>query len=643
VSNLPDFKIFCEAACIKLWGDPDHRTTKQLKWNGGDAYSARTFDVRKRVWYDAGQERGGSTLQLVAYALGKPAEKLLGVAFFDAWRYAYEQKWVPDPPPPKGNGKGGDGWPPIRATYPYTDEQGALLFEVVRFDTTDLAKRFRQRQPDGKGGWIPNIIGVRRVLYRLPALIAAVKAGERVLLCEGEKDANTAARLGYAATTAPEGINKWRKEYDEFLRGADLVIVSDNDPQLKDKETGKPQFHPDGRPMLPGQDYAAKQARRLRTIAAHVRTIIFPQKDLSEWVAAGGTREQLDELIAQAPELAKEQPPPVEPEGYMDKNTAWACNVGNVQHALEREPKIMNAFAFDEMLCCAVLLRPLFSPPDASFKPRPITDADVCAVQTHLQWRGFRRLGKDVTHDAVSKHAHDHAFHPVRDYLDALVWDKKPRTKKWLSYYLGVEPSEYTAQVGQMFLISMVARIYQPGCKADHMPVLEGLQGILKSTACRVLGGEWFSDNLPDITAGKDASQHLRGKWLIEVADCTPSIKPRPRCSSSSSAAPTNAIGHPMVAWRSSNRGSAFSLAAPTAMPTWATRLAAADSGRSKPKASTSRRSQKTATSSLPKPCSSIAMACHGGPTRISSTITSRPSRPRDTRAMPGKGRLANT
>jgi hypothetical protein len=319
-NSIPDFKKFCAAACVKLWGKPDRTTPKELRWNGGDSYSARTFNPRKNVWFDAGQKRGGSTLELARYAKGKPALKkgtLRGALFLEAWTDAFDLGYVPDPPPAKSNGKSnGKSTNAIRAVYPYEDENRVLLFQVLRFDTDDPLERFRQRQPDGKGGWQWDIKGVRRVLYRLPELIAATKAGERVLLCEGERDVGTAVKLGYAATTMPGGVDKWQKEFDEFLRGADLVIVSDNDEQLV--KDGKPQFHPDGRPVLPGQDHAAKMARRLARVAASVRVILPPVKDLTQWIeTGGGTREALDALIAQAPDRVK-QPPEPEPEPAED-------------------------------------------------------------------------------------------------------------------------------------------------------------------------------------------------------------------------------------------------------------------------------------------------------------------------------------
>jgi hypothetical protein len=219
----------------------------------------------------------------------------------------------------------------------------------------------------------------------------------------------------------------------------------------------------------------------------------------------------------------REPPPSPEPKEqetiYMENDRDFTCNVGNALLALEREPPIMNAFGYDEMLCAEILLRPLFDSDPANFKPRPATDADVTAVQKWLQWFAFRNLGKDTTHQAIAAHARDHSFHPVRDYLNGLTWDGKPRVDKWLSYYLGAEHNAYSAAIGKMFLVSMIARIYDPGCQADYMIVLEGPQGILKSKACQTLAGQWFSDNLPEITSAKDASQHLRGKWLIEIAE----------------------------------------------------------------------------------------------------------------------------
>ena len=176
-----------------------------------------------------------------------------------------------------------------------------------------------------------------------------------------------------------------------------------------------------------------------------------------------------------------------------------------------------DAFGFNEMLCAPVLLRSL----DGSneFAPRLVTDVDTGVVQEKLQGLGLKRVARDTVHQAIDIRCHERKFHPVRDYLGSLEWDGRERVPQLFTNYFGSDDSTYSAAISQMFLISMIARIQRPGCKVDHLPVVEGAQGKLKSTACRVLGGEYFSDSMPEVSAGKDVSQHLRGKWLIEVSE----------------------------------------------------------------------------------------------------------------------------
>jgi len=192
--------------------------------------------------------------------------------------------------------------------------------------------------------------------------------------------------------------------------------------------------------------------------------------------------------------------------------------LANVMIALRDDDELRDCMARDEMFCGVMLEEPIPKTDEPAFELRPFNDEDIAALQEYLQGEGLRRISKDTVHQAVSLRGRECAYHPVQDYLNGLKWDDMPRLDTWLATCLGADLTDYTRIIGRKFLISMVARIMEPGCQADHMLVLEGPQGELKSTACRVLAGPWFSDCLPDIS-NKDAQQHLRGKWVIEVAE----------------------------------------------------------------------------------------------------------------------------
>jgi hypothetical protein len=193
-------------------------------------------------------------------------------------------------------GNGSNGLRKIVETYDYTDEAGNLLFQSVRYDP----KAFRQRKPDGNGGWIHKDIfknGTRPVPYRLPKVATAVREGRTIFVVEGEKDVHRLEREEFVATTNPMGAGKWRDDFSDALAGADVRIIPDNDDA--------------------GREHARKVAESLRGKARDVQVIELPGLpaggDVSDWFDGGGTAEHLRSLPS-SPSLpyAKVPPFPVE-------------------------------------------------------------------------------------------------------------------------------------------------------------------------------------------------------------------------------------------------------------------------------------------------------------------------------------------
>lgn len=177
----------------------------------------------------------------------------------------------------------------IVATYDYLDACGDLLFQVCRMSP----KAFRQRRPDGRGGWIWGRGEVPTVLYQLPEVLRWASEGWEVYLVEGEKDVATLQRLGYPATTSPGGAAAWRSEYAEALRGAHVVVVPDRD--------------------APGDAYADAAIASLLGVAASVRRVMLPglaeHGDVTDWLAGGHTCSELEQLARDAPLEAPPAPP----------------------------------------------------------------------------------------------------------------------------------------------------------------------------------------------------------------------------------------------------------------------------------------------------------------------------------------------
>ena len=179
--------------------------------------------------------------------------------------------------------------------------------------------------------------------------------------------------------------------------------------------------------------------------------------------------------------------------------------------------------AFDGVLCWnefalkTEMRKPAPWVDHAAFTPRAWETADDLKLTEWLQHGGVQ-VGVDICQQGVELMAQENKYHPVRDYLESITWDGVERLPFWLSDYCGADKTDYSMAVGRSWAISAVARIFRPGCQADSALIMEGPQGAGKSTAFRILGGEWFTDDMPDMHS-KDAAQAAAGVWIIELSE----------------------------------------------------------------------------------------------------------------------------
>ena len=206
----------------------------------------------------------------------------------------------------------------------------------------------------------------------------------------------------------------------------------------------------------------------------------------------------------------------------------WAiANHANLAHTIRNHGEWTETLAYNSFTGRKILLKPIPGTPiNRSFKPREIEDRDILSATAWFNRNLFPRAAKSQVADAIDDVVYDAIINPVKHFLEDCegAWDQQPRLAKWLTTYAGVEiedpaHSQYVEEVGIKWAVSAVARVMEPGCKADGVLILEGSQGAGKSTAAKVLAGpEFFGDSLPPMHS-KEASGYVRGRWIIELAE----------------------------------------------------------------------------------------------------------------------------
>ncbi|WP_162094745.1 VapE domain-containing protein [Pseudomonas chlororaphis] len=332
--------------------------------------------------------------------------------------------------------------------------------------------------------------------------------GEPVLICEGYATGTSlhmATSLTVAIAFDAGNLLAVAKAMRERFPGRPIIICRDDDWKTK---------RPNGEPWNPGEEKANNAAT---VVGGQVVAPIFSGEREEKWTDFNDLHcaEGLEAVRRQV--LAVVKPPAAG--GWKDQlarteNGSLIAHMQNVELILGNDERWSGVIGFSAFSSKIVKLRA--APYGGGVGDW--ADIDDMLVMKWLAQQYNLRVKSTHVIEAVSVVAHDHAFHPVRDYLNGLEWDRVPRLDSWLTDIMGVAPTEYSSKVGKRWMVSAVGRVMKPGCKADSVMILEGAQGAGKSTAMRELGGEWFMDT-PFSLGDKDGFQAIRGKWIVELGE----------------------------------------------------------------------------------------------------------------------------
>lgn len=332
--------------------------------------------------------------------------------------------------------------------------------------------------------------------------------GEPVLVCEGYATGvslHMATSLAVAIAFDAGNLSVVAKAMRERFAGRALIVCRDDDWKTK---------RPNGEPWNPGEEKGSNAAL---IVGGQVVGPVFSGERETKWTDFNDLHcaEGLDAVRRQV--LSVVRPPAAG--GWKDQlarseNGSLIAHMQNVELILGNDERWAGVIGFSAFSSKIVKLRA--APYGGGVGDWADID-DVLVMKWLAQQYNLRVKASSVI-EAVSVVAHDHAFHPVRNYLNDLEWDRVPRLDTWLTDIMGVDATDYSSKVGKRWMVSAVGRVMQPGCKADSVMILEGAQGAGKSTAMSVLGGAWFMDT-PFALGDKDGFQAIRGKWIIELGE----------------------------------------------------------------------------------------------------------------------------